>query len=90
MLFIIPATCPAISEPALSSPMYAARKAPETAQKRLASHDPHAPLLCDALRPGDVVTDRKDQSKQDTARVEHDTELDGLSILDKKVYHNSP
>lgn len=34
--------------------------APETAQKRLASHDPHAPLLCDALRPGDVVTDRKD------------------------------
>jgi Domain of unknown function (DUF1848). len=41
-----------------------ANYSPDTARKRLARHDTASPMLCDALRPDDVVTDRKDPSKR--------------------------
>ncbi len=36
-----------------------ANHSPETARRRAAGYDPFSPLLCDSLRPGDVVTERK-------------------------------
>ncbi len=37
----------------------------ETAAKNFKSHDPHSPLLCGQVRPGDKVTERKMESVKD-------------------------